>query len=87
MDNVELMVNIIIVNVHRILQVRKIERNSRNELLIYYLGLHCEFPTCESIPCQHNGTCTPDSDRGFLCNCTGTGRKREINYFFQRYYM
>jgi hypothetical protein len=68
------MVKIIIVNVHQILQVLRnkiIEKIKRD---LFFKGLHCEFPTCESIPCQNNGTCIPDSERGFLCNCTGTGR-------------
>ena len=46
------------------------------------LGIHCEFPTCESVPCRNNGTCTPHSDRGFLCNCTETGMKSEVFFFF-----
>ncbi|CAF3534312.1 unnamed protein product [Adineta steineri] len=43
------------------------------ECLTNFTGLNCEFLTCESLPCQHNGTCMPDIDEGFLCNCTGTG--------------
>jgi Notch 1 len=39
-----------------------------------FLGSHCQLLTCESVPCRHNGTCTPDSERGFQCNCTDTGR-------------
>lgn len=39
--------------------------------------MHCESPTCESVPCQNNGTCHPNSDRGFVCNCTGTGYEDE----------
>ena len=44
------------------------------ECLTNFTGLHCELLTCESEPCQHNGTCIPDSYQGFLCNCTGTGK-------------
>ncbi|CAF1175880.1 unnamed protein product [Rotaria sordida] len=47
------------------------------ECLTNFTGLHCEFPTCESIPCQNKGTCIPDNERGFLCNCTGTGYEDE----------
>ncbi|CAF2149828.1 unnamed protein product [Rotaria magnacalcarata] len=43
----------------------------------HFIGTHCEFPTCESTPCKNNGTCKLDSDRGFLCNCTGTGFEDE----------
>jgi hypothetical protein len=39
-----------------------------------FTGSQCEFSTCESIPCRNNGTCIPNSERGFLCNCTGTGK-------------
>jgi hypothetical protein len=47
-----------------------------NKIFFFFLfeGLHCEFSTCESIPCHNNGTCIPDSERGFLCNCTDTGK-------------
>jgi len=38
-----------------------------------YTGLHCEYSTCESIPCENNGTCQPNSSKGFTCNCTNTG--------------
>ncbi|UJR36501.1 hypothetical protein I4U23_029222 [Adineta vaga] len=40
---------------------------------INYTGLNCELLTCESLPCQHNGTCISDVSEGFVCNCTGTG--------------
>jgi len=49
------------------------------ECLTNFTGAHCELFTCESLPCQHNGTCRPDTDRGFQCNCTGTGK---ILFFF-----
>ena len=39
-------------------------------------GSHCEFPTCESVLCRNNGTCTPGSQRGFSCNCSRTGRSK-----------
>lgn len=39
-----------------------------------FTGLNCELLTCESVPCHHNGTCIPDINLGFLCNCTGTGK-------------
>lgn len=45
--------------------------------MLLFLGVHCEFPTCESAPCQNNGTCMPDSARGFSCDCSGTGRERK----------
>jgi hypothetical protein len=58
------------------------------ECLTNYTGLNCELLTCESIPCQHNGTCIPDINQGFICNCTGTGKdclmfSFILNSFFQ----
>lgn len=45
----------------------------RCECTSSYKGENCQLPTCESLPCQYNGTCLPDEERGFQCNCTDTG--------------
>ena len=50
------------------------EENYYCECLTNFTGMNCELFTCESLPCEHNGTCLPDGDQGFQCNCTGTGR-------------
>ncbi|CAF3833457.1 unnamed protein product [Rotaria magnacalcarata] len=42
-----------------------------------FTGVNCELLTCESTPCHHNGTCTNNTDHGFICNCTGTGYEDE----------
>ena len=55
------------------------EENYYCECLANYTGLNCQLLTCESLPCQHNGTCMPDMDDGFRCNCTGTGKKEQSN--------
>ncbi|CAF3641598.1 unnamed protein product [Rotaria sordida] len=47
------------------------------ECLTNFTGLHCELLTCESVPCQHNATCIPDMNQGFICNCVGTGYEDE----------
>lgn len=37
-----------------------------------YTGEQCEFPTCESRPCQHGTTCEMVNATSFACNCTGS---------------
>jgi hypothetical protein len=43
------------------------------ECSVNYTGSRCELLTCESRPCENNGTCIADVNEGFVCNCTGTG--------------
>ena len=50
------------------------EENYYCECSTNFTGMICELLTCESVPCEHNGTCLPDADQGFRCNCSGTGR-------------
>lgn len=37
-----------------------------------YAGEQCEFPTCESRPCQHDTLCEMVNATSFACNCTGS---------------
>jgi hypothetical protein len=55
-------------------QCKTDDENYYCECLTNYTGLNCQLLTCESLPCQHNGTCIPDMNEGFRCNCTGTGK-------------
>ncbi|CAF0912447.1 unnamed protein product [Didymodactylos carnosus] len=43
-----------------------------------YTGSTCELVTCDGMPCEHNGTCMPDLEKGFLCNCTDTGYEDSV---------
>ncbi len=61
-------------------QCKSDDENYYCECLTNYTGLNCQLLTCESLPCQHNGTCIPDMDEGFRCNCTGTGLKKKQSF-------
>ncbi len=49
-----------------------------------FTGTRCEFPTCESRPCRHNGRCEMLNATQFICNCTDTGFYGRVCGFDQR---